>query len=691
MDVKYLSSNNTRTGCLPLSGRSVLLRHARWLGVPVLLAAIAEFAAAAPRASWRHGASPYRAEFSIQSKPSDPQAGLAVSVPVCGLGLEDGADLVAFDGTGNQLALLSLGRSRDNSAIALVRPASRTRRVYIYFGSRAHGPQHERAFLPGLTVDIRTLPDGPFNSWQDVEKLIKRSKRKGRLFVDRIDLAYNPVDSADSFIMIFDGYLRVPSAGERTFMLVSDDAGYLFVDGKQLIARNGRQWARTAQRGEARKAVQLSAGSHAIRCVVVEAGGTQMAVVGRWITGKKKYVLRPQDFLQPGKTRLEKIESRYSSNPCPCFSVKRRSYMSYNGAQFTEVELKTYTGLSVDWKFSDGGRGHGAAVTRIFPGLYTRTASARRGRATAKGTVDFPEIIPPRRFMSSTQDFDRYSALILKQNIKDLDIRTLRGYLTFFGYREMNETAIPVYEAILAKARTGSLERREALRGLARAAARNAPDKAGKAYSRLVRESAHGNSRNRDAREYVEFLLFRQRAPDAAAAVAADVARGTPEKLIQMFQVQIAIQRGKTDDAKKWLDRLLAQREFSRNQRYNAVKANALRQRFYELLDRGLLLEARQTLHELEDVSAEDWTNGNLSLARARWFEAVGWYDGALGELDGAILMNSLLPNLPDVELERAKICLKAGDRKKAQETLRRIRKQYPNHPAAQEALKWLR
>jgi len=648
-------------------------------------------AAVARRASWRHGASPFRAEFSIQSRPNDPRGGLAVSVPICGLGLEDGADLVAFDDAGNQLALLTLGRSGDNSAIALVRPAENTRRVYLYFGSKMRSPQHERAFLPGLTVDIRTLPDGPFNSWDEVAKLIKRSKRKGRLFVDRIDLGYNPVDSADSFIMIFDGYLRVARPGEQTFMLVSDDAGYLFVDGKLLIARNGRQWARTAQRGEARKTVQLSAGPHPIRCVVVEAGGTQMAVVARWISGRKKYILRPQDFLQPGKTKLERIESRYSSTPCPAFWIKPRSYMSYNGAQFTEVELGTYPGIKVDWRFSDGGRGSGSTTTRIFPGLYTREVSARRGRVSARGTVAFPETVPRRRFMSSAQDYDRYSSLILRQNVRDLDVRTLRGYITFFSYREMNEAALPVYEAIAGKARANSPECREALRGLARAAARNFPDKAERAYARLIRESAGGASKARDAREYMEFLLFRKRDPDAAAKLAEHLGRAVPEKLIQMFHVQIAIQRGKTDDAKKWLDRLLARREFSRNQRYNAVKSNALRERFYELLERGFLLDARKVLHDLEDISSEGWTDGSLSLARARWFEAVGWYDGALAELDGAISMNSLLPNLPDVELERAKICLKAGDSNKAQEILRRIRKQYPNHPAAKEASRWLR
>jgi len=54
--------------------------------------------------------------------------------------------------------------------------------------------------------------------------------------------------------------------------------------------------------------------------------------------------------------------------------------------------------------------------------------------------------------------------------------------------------------------------------------------------------------------------------------------------------------------------------------------------------------------------------------------------------LDGAILMDPLLPNLPEVELQRGLILLQAGNREKANEVFRKIATEYPNHPAAQQA-----
>jgi len=641
----------------------------------------------AARASWRHSPSPYRAEFSIQSHPNHPRGGLAVYVPVCGLGRENGYDIIAYDNAGRQLALLIIGPSVQNSVAALVRPEPTTKRVYVYFGSRLPSPENRHAFLPSLIVDIRTFPEGSFNSWKEVQQLIRKSQRKGVLFMDKIALSYNPIDSDDSFIMIFTGYLRVTQPGEQTFMLVSDDAGYLFIDEKMLLQRNGRQWARTAQRGECRASVNLKPGVHSIRCIVVEAGGEQMAVVGRWINPRKKYVLPPDAFVQPGKTKLVKVEARYPSDPCPSFWYKQRSYMSYNGAQFTEVELGTWNGRRAEWRFSDGAGLSGAKVTRVFPGLYTRSISVRQGRVTARGSIAFPETPPRQRFMSSTKDFDYYKSLIFQVDPKSLNVRTLLGYIRFLNYREFNEDAIPLYQAVIAKTRSSQREHRDALRGLARCAARSKPDLAEKAWAMLLK-IVGSSELEAVGREYIEFLLYRRRDPAAAERVLRKLAanRRVSRMTVQILRVQIAVQKGDVEQAKKELGDLAARREFAENQRYAVVKSNALRERFYELLNRGFLMDAYRVLHEWEDISADDHVNGALALARARYWKKRGWYDGALAILDGAILVNPLLPYLPDVELERAEICRLAGDRKKEREILERIVKEYPNHPVAATA-----
>ena len=84
--------------------------------------------------------------------------------------------------------------------------------------------------------------------------------------------------------------------------------------------------------------------------------------------------------------------------------------------------------------------------------------------------------------------------------------------------------------------------------------------------------------------------------------------------------------------------------------------------------------------------SPQDRANGSFALVRARCFHKRGWFDGAIGELTGAILADPLLPNLPDVEFELALNYQAKGDRDRAQELFRKIATDYPNHPLAKEA-----
>jgi len=643
---------------------------------------------AAPRATWHHSRSPYRAAFEVTAKPNHARAGTAVSVPVCGLAPQDGTDMFAYDDRGSQLPLLPLGNSVNNEAVALVAAKNSSRRVYLYFGSKVRAPVHQKAFIPSLFLDVRTLPEGPKNNWTQVQALLGKSQRLARLRMDQIHLAYNPVDSADACIAVFDGYLNITKKGTYTYMLVSDDSGYLFIDNKPVIARDGRHWARDAVRGEFRKAVQLDAGPHRIRCVVVDFGGQMMAVVARWINGKNKYVLKPEEFVQPGRTKLLAVEARHDDMPMPAFNYKHLSYMSFKGAQYTETKCTAYNGKATEWVFNDGAELKGKSISKIMVGLSTQKVLARQRGQEAMGSITFPEMPPKQLKMGDAASFKRYSELILAQNLGDMKVSTLRGYITFLEYRELNEDMLPIYEAILNQTDDKDSNRPRELLGLARVASGSAPDKAEKAYDLAIRLRVGKAGWEKVAREYAEFVLFRQRDFDAAAKVVKRVGQRLKrgDKTAVSMQLDLALQTGKEDEARKHLDELLSGREIGKNQRYAAVKANALREQVEDLLKAGFLLRAREALWEWEDLAPDDRMTGSLCLARSQLLQKLGWLDGALGELEGAILLNPILPNLPDVELERARIYHKASDRRKGNDILMKIIKDYPNHPAAQQA-----
>jgi hypothetical protein len=644
-------------------------------------------AVAAERASWHHGDSPYRAVFKVTSEPTQRDAGYALTVPVSGLGDDEGMDLYAYDQGGNQLRLMPLGHGADNTVLALVKGSAPCTEICVYFGSKGRAPVVNKGFLQNLTLDVRTLPEGPAANWSDVQGLLEKSQSLGRQFIDRIEQSFNPVDSSDACLLVFDGYLEQASQGTPTFMIVTDDAGYLLIDDALLLARDGRHFAGDAVRGEFRKEIALPPGPHRVRLVVVDFGGELMALLGRWVDAKNKGAMPPDAYVQSGRTRCLTTEAHYKDSPMPAFRYKLLSYMSYSGAQFTEVQFEAVNGRESLWRFEDGAKAKGPTCVRVLPGLGSRGVACSQGDVTAKGLVQINESLPPPRSMEKGEDFRHYSELILAQNLADIEPTALRGYLTFLSYVPLNEDAIPVCEGILGNRKSSDIYRRAALVELARAASRRRPDVARRAYTEMLKDKPD-QSWQADACEAAQFALFGVRDFEWATALinALDKQSEKASKVPVELRLDLALQKGDVAAAKERLAELLAGREFGQKQRYSAVQGNALRQRFYDLLYAGFIVEAWEVLNEWSGASPIDRTNGSLSLARARMWRRLGWLDGALGELDGAILLDPLLPNLPDVELERGKIQAEAGDQKRANEVFTKVAKEYPNHPAAAEA-----
>ena len=579
-----------------------------------------------------------------------------------------------------------------NTALAVVRGNTPFKTVVVYFGSGGRAPMVTKGFTPGLTVDVRSLPKGPANNWRQVSTLLTRSKRIAMSFVDKIEQAYNPADSSDACLLVFEGYLNIRKAGRYTYMIVTDDAGYFFVDDKLVLSRDGRHFARDAARGECRADVSLTAGVHKIRFVLVDFGGELMAVLGQWVSRTKKFTLPPDAYVRSGKTRLLGVESRYRDAPMPVFRCQALSYMSYNGAQYTEMLFEAVNGKESLWRFDDGARAKGPSCHRIFPGLRTRGVACTQGRVTAKGVAAISEVPPKRLLMSNATQFKRYSKMILDQDLKHIDPTTLRGYVTFLEYHPLNADLIPVCEAIVADKRAAKRIRLAALLDLGRVASRSDPEMTKKAYSRLLKEQTP-EAWPASAREAAEVALFALRDFDLADTIIKQLARraGPSDKVVVALRLDLALQRGEVDGAKKMLDTLLSGKDLGRRQRYSAVQGNALRERFYELLSGDFPLLAWDVLHQWDLAAPNDRTNGSFALARAKLWQRLGWLDGALGELDGAILLDPLLPNLPDIELERAKTLALAGNTKEANELFVKIIKEYPNHPAASEAKRRIR
>ena len=69
----------------------------------ILLALLACTSFFAKDVSWHHSNSPYRAVFDIKGKTNNPQCGVIIEVPLCGIGEPDGKDVYCYDENGDRV------------------------------------------------------------------------------------------------------------------------------------------------------------------------------------------------------------------------------------------------------------------------------------------------------------------------------------------------------------------------------------------------------------------------------------------------------------------------------------------------------------------------------------------------------------------------------------------------------------
>lgn len=642
--------------------------------------------------AWHHARSPFRAEFTVKNQGNHPDAGILLSVPVCGLADEGGGDLLAFDERGHSLFLDSLGPTRDNSALAAVAPPKRGKRVFVYFGSGLPSRQSPGVFRHGLHVEIRSLPDGSMKSADSAERLLRHSILRGVAPVRSISLSANPLSNMRNLILRFRGHLRVPERESLTLFLSHNGAGYVWINDRLVIERNGNHSARDNRQGQDRATVELRPELAPLECLVINRERPITAVLAEYKDKKNKRLLPPERFVQAGRATRDAVASRRSDQPCPAFTYKHVSYIGYERDQFTKVRLKTLNGQSARWRFEDGCELEGESVTRILPGLNSRSLTAAQGRARAEGAVRFPQNPPARRSINNSKHFDAYAEVMMQCDPAKLNTPTLAAYWRFLRYRERNPYLETVCDALINRDAVRPEEREQIALDFARNAS-GRPRAVRNAYQLLLAESDDPEERIRHAREFAEFAMVELDDDELAETLIGRIAAASSDDdsaVPGVLRLQKALHNLNMEEANSALGRF---RDFvlkKSDARTVSVRANALAERYEEALDTGYFQQAREALWAWETLSPSDWENGRLALARARLWRTLGWLRAAKRELRAARELDLLLPLLPEVEYKLAEVLEQRGETQQARALWQDIAKNYPNHAVAEQARRQL-
>ena len=657
----------------------------------ILLALAACVYAQKTRVQWHHGLSPNRAVYALKQPGNAPRVGTVLSVPVCGLGGKQGNNVFCFDESGKQLLSRSLGIGTQNCVLIQVLPDKGSRHVLAYFGSDHRAPSAKFDVTPPL-CQVYSLPKGTAKNWQEVATRLNSAELLGQLPVRSLEQVVNPVDSREDFIMVMTATLSSHREAVRNLFVASDDAGYLHVDDTLLISRDGKHHVYDSLRGENHKAVKLPPGLHAIRLTGVNFDGNFALAIGEWFPSGVVKLVQPNDFIQGQIAELTAVETHRKDAPCPCFKYSHTADLPLGEKHLTMTVLETYSGDEATWLFSDGVQMTGAKVTRLFIGLDDVQVKVHCGKgAAATGSILFPQTAPPKTLSADNPaDFALVDGLLIEESLKRIrKVEQLEILLDLFLRRDLHPKQVVVAEAILHHDKLTPELRQKARLALARSAALDQPDKSLKAYDALLKNAVLTREETADLLwEAVDFAIFRMRDYPVADGFISRYGRKLPKngKALLAARFDLALQSGHLEEAKSLYQELLEGRTKAAERRSAAVHGGSIQANVTMLLNQGKILEAEAGMREWIKSSPQDRANGNFALVRARCFHKRGWFDGAIGELTGAIQADPLLPNLPDVEFELALNYQAKGDHARAQELFRKIATDYPNHPLAKEA-----
>lgn len=333
----------------------------------------------------------YRREVTLGAQRPSGQPGsdiAVVTMPTGGLIKPDGSDV----------RVATVGRTEVPCRVLMVGPGDQVRlafairrnttRYYVYFG-------HPRPPASKLALEIRrgvlqetwVYPGGGIKTLQQVQAVFSRAKRLlGRDFRDRVFLGHNPFGPQNSIASRFTAYLPCSAAGQYKFACSSQDASFLLIDGKVVVANGGHH---SPQRDISKQgAVTLSKGLHKLTFYHVNVTGHPIAVAAWQPPGGKRIwpidakafapVVRakPGAMAQYGKSQGVDFLPRYGGE---CF-LRNRYYQRWTFEALTPGRAGRRMDLT--WDFGDGQKASSPKVEHVYlvPGEHTVTLTARGSR-----------------------------------------------------------------------------------------------------------------------------------------------------------------------------------------------------------------------------------------------------------------------------------------------------------------------
>ena len=182
----------------------------------------------------------------------------------------------------------------------------------IYYGGKAETRKPPAwTSTSGLILETRRWANCDLNSLASVQAALQASSPYGSAFVPSVFHRYNPfLPAPEPFLSDYRGTLHINKPGLYRFFTSSQDASFLLIDEKQIVAAPG--WHGPVGDARFKGEVNLSSGPHAFRYVHA-AGGADACMVAAWEPpgSQKPELIPPQAFDSESIARLPAVAVKH--------------------------------------------------------------------------------------------------------------------------------------------------------------------------------------------------------------------------------------------------------------------------------------------------------------------------------------------------------------------------------------------
>ncbi|NOX97078.1 MAG: tetratricopeptide repeat protein, partial [Nitrospirae bacterium] len=663
-------------------------------------------AAGAPETVWWNRQWKCRRIIEVREPPAQNYPVAVFSFANGGYLAKGSGDLVVIDRRGQKVPFRIIWNEPKGTTI-LIFPAKRKgERFFLYYNNPAISRTDSLSWQPqvSLTLETREDPGGKADSWTDMKRLLGKSRKVyGKGFVNKIWQGLNPYGPNDNYLSIYQGFLNIKEGGTYRIATVSDEASFLFIDGKRVAEWPGRHKIWGGMRGEHSGTVELRPGLHSIAYYHREEKGAQFMIAAWKRPGEDKLEIIPTSaYLHPARAG-EISYQKLSRSLVAYFRVAQDNEIIKDGLQYTKVSFRDRSyGLkdrkgSYLWDFGDGTTSRARFPSHIYIGIknypVTLTVTAGKERDSFQFLVRIKESLD-NLTVESKDSLSSYAQIINTYPLGELDKESLLSYINLLESSADKRYLIPLCESYLKK--YGRYDRKLANRItwlLAESYELSDPRKAIAVYAGIVKKGGKSNLILKAKWARADLYLYKTKDYDEALKIYKSIlssssSRQDKARLARVRVGDVYRKKGEYRKAKE----IYAQVE-KRTIRDMGVKEALIKQGTYFQMIETYLKEDRlevalKKLKEWEMNFPLAKLSGELPLLYSKYFSRKGDYVRALDELKGLMELNPHTTLRPEAELLMAQVYFHLGKKGEAKELYRKIRKEYPGTPVSRSARK---